>query len=307
MNAPSFELRRHPDTVALLARCRFPEASTLRCAVSGGPDSMALLALAVATGARVEAHHVNHHLRTDADADIGVIRRFADSHGVVVVEHHVSVSTGPNLEARARAARYGALPDDALTGHTADDQAETMLINLMRGAGASGLSSMQHARRPLIGLRRSDTHALCRTLAIDVVSDSMNDDPRFQRTRVRSELVPLLNDIAKRDVVPILVRQSDILADDERLLDDLASTIDPTDARSLRDAPLPLARRALRAWLADPYPPDVATIERVLSVARGDATACDIGGGRSIRRSQQRLRLIIGSDADPGSDTKTVV
>ena len=268
---------------------------------------MALLALAVASGARVEAHHVNHHLRTDADDDVNIIRRFADEYAVDVVEHHVTVAPGANLEARAREARYGVLPDDALTGHTADDRAETMLINLMRGAAAAGMSSMQRTRRPLLALRRRDTHDLCAVLGIAVVSDTMNDDPRFQRTRVRSELVPLLNDIAGRDVVPILVRQSDIMADDERLLDELAATIDPTDARSVRDAPLPLARRALRKWLANPYPPDVATIERVLTVARGEVTACDIGAGRSVRRSQQRLSIVTAHVHDPGSRRDDVV
>jgi len=307
MHAPSDDLRRHPMVHDLLAKCRFPATPVLRCAVSGGPDSMALLALAVASGARVEAHHVHHHLRVEADKDVIVIRRFADEHGVPVIEHHVTVAPGANLEARAREARYGALPDVALTGHTADDRAETMLINLMRGAAASGLSSMQHERRPLIALRRRDTHDLCAALGIAVVSDTMNDDPRFQRTRVRGELVPLLNDISGRDVVPILVRQSDIMADDERLLDELAATIDPTDARSVRDAPLPLARRALRKWLANPYPPDVATIERVLSVARGQATACDIGSGRSVRRSQQRLSIITAREDDPESRRDNVV
>lgn len=307
MHAPSDDLLRHPMVHDLLAKCRFPSTSVLRCAVSGGPDSMALLALAVASGARVEAHHVHHHLRVDADDDIVIIRHFADKYGVPVIEHHVTVAPGANLEARAREARYGALPGDALTGHTADDRAETMLINLMRGAAASGLSSMQSERRPLLALRRRDTHDLCAALGITVVNDTMNDDPRFQRTRVRGELVPLLNDISGRDVVPILLRQSDVMADDERLLEELAASIDPTDARSVRDAPLPLARRALRKWLANPYPPDVATIDRVLGVARGDATACDVGAGRSVRRSQQRLSIVTAHRDDPGSRQENVV
>jgi tRNA(Ile)-lysidine synthase len=307
MSAPHHEFSAHPAVAPLARLCRFPDVDVVRCAVSGGADSMALLVLALARGVPVEAHHVNHHLRPDADGDVAIIRRFADAHGVTVVEHHVNVPAGANLEARARTARYEVLPPDALTGHTADDMAETMLINLMRGAGTAGLSSMQPERRPLLALRRSDTRSLCSVLGIDVVTDAMNEDPRFQRTRVRHELVPLLNDIAKRDVVPILVRQSDVMGDDDRLLDELASTIDPTDARSVRDAPLPLARRALRSWLANPYPPDVATIERVLAVARGEATACDVGSGRSVRRSQQRLTIVASQGLNPGSDAKNVV
>jgi tRNA(Ile)-lysidine synthase len=81
------------------------------------------------------------------------------------------------------------------------------------------------------------------------------------------------------------------MRDDNDLLDELAAAIDPTDARALAAAPLPLARRAVRMWLADPYPPDQATVERVLEVARGVHPGCDVGGNRQIRRSNQRMHL----------------
>jgi tRNA(Ile)-lysidine synthase len=119
----------------------------------------------------------------------------------------------------------------------------------------------------------------------------MNDDPRFQRTRIRHELLPLLNHIAERDVALVLARQADVIRDDDTYLEELAAGLDPTDARALIAAPAPLARRALRQWLADPYPPDVATIERVLDVARGATRACDIGANRRVRRSLQRLHI----------------
>jgi tRNA(Ile)-lysidine synthase len=89
----------------------------------------------------------------------------------------------------------------------------------------------------------------------------------------------------------MLTRTADIVRADNDLLDELASTIDTTDALALSRAPAPLARRAIRQWLATPYPPDLATVERVLAVARGDALACDIGQNREIRRSKQRLTL----------------
>jgi len=98
-------------------------------------------------------------------------------------------------------------------------------------------------------------------------------------------------DISKRDPVPLLARTADVLREDNDLLDDLASHIDPTDAQALAAAPPALARRAIRQWLAHPYPPDLATIERVLSVARGDTLACDVGDNFEIRRSKQRLIL----------------
>ena len=93
------------------------------------------------------------------------------------------------------------------------------------------------------------------------------------------------------DPTPLLARTADVLRADNDLLDELARDIDPTDALALASAPAPLARRAIRQWLANPYPPDLATIERVLSVARGDTLACDIGENREIRRSKQRLSL----------------
>jgi tRNA(Ile)-lysidine synthase len=108
---------------------------------------------------------------------------------------------------------------------------------------------------------------------------------------VRHELLTLMTDISQRDPVPLLARTADVLRSDNELLDELAAQIDPTDALALAAAPAPLARRAIRQWLAHPYPPDLATIERVLTVARGEALACDIGENRQIRRSKQRLTL----------------
>jgi len=216
----------------------------------------------------------------------------AQSLGIEVVVHTLDIGDGPNLEARARDARYAVMPTDVMTGHTADDQAETVLINLLRGAGAQGLGAMRPGlTRPLLALRRSDTHAICEHAGISAVTDSTNTDPRFLRNRVRHELLELMADISQRDLVPLLVRSADVLRDDNDLLDELASQIDPTDALALAAAPLPLARRAIRQWLSNPYPPDLATIERVLFVAKGHTLACDVGDNFEIRRSKQRLIL----------------
>jgi hypothetical protein len=81
------------------------------------------------------------------------------------------------------------------------------------------------------------------------------------------------------------------MRDDDDLLEELAAMIDVEDAKALTTAPVALARRAVRQWLANPLPPDAATVERVLAVARGDATACEIGNGREVRRSHQRLGI----------------
>ena len=253
---------------------------------------MALMILAHAAGLQVTAIHIDHGLRATSSQDITIIRPVAEALNIAVEVHHVVVEDGPNLEARARAARYSVFPDGTLTGHTADDQAETVLINLLRGAASTGLSAMRpETTRPLLHLRRHETHALCAALNIAVVDDETNTDTRFLRNRIRHELLPAMNDLSHRDVVPLLVRTADILRADDDLLNELALAIDPTDAKALAVAPLPLAHRALRRWLADPYPPDLATLDRVLQVAKGEVLACDIGENRQIRRSKQRLTL----------------
>jgi tRNA(Ile)-lysidine synthase len=268
------------------------------CAVSGGADSLALLALAVHAGLEVTAVHVDHGLRPGSDGEADVVRRAATRFGAAFRSERAAVAPGPNVEARAREARYALLPAGALTGHTADDQAETVLLNLVRGAGLDGLAGMDPARRPLRRLRRRETRALCAALGLDPVVDPTNDDPALRRNRVRHELVPLLDAIAERAVVPVIARQADLVRDDAALLDELAGALDPTDARALAVAPAPLARRAVRRWLRDAgtggaerHPPDAAATERVLAVARGDAVACELAGGWRVARTAGRLRL----------------
>jgi tRNA(Ile)-lysidine synthase len=292
---------RTPATLALAGRCDFPVAGTaVTCAVSGGADSMTLMVLALAAGCQVTAVHVDHGLRPGSADEAAIVERAAQRFGAAFRSVRVEIEPGPNLEARARAARYAALPSGVLTGHTADDQAETVLINLLRGAAGPGLSGMRpDARRPLLRIRRTTTIGFCRSLGIDVVTDPSNDDPAFLRNRVRHELLPLLNRMADRDLVPILTRQSDVLRDDGDLLDELAATIDPTDAKALVRAPVPLARRAVRRWIGGDHPPDAATVERVMEVARGHVTGCEIGGGRRVERSRQRLTLVQGTGAPP--------
>jgi len=274
------------------------------CAVSGGADSLALLVLATAAGCRATAVHVDHGLRPGSAAEADVVRAAAAGLGAGFRAERVHVGAGPNLEARARAARYAALPSDVLTGHTADDQAETVLLNLLRGAGLDGLAGMwperppgratgPGGRHPILGLRRRETADLCQAAGLAPVADPSNDDPAHRRNRVRHELLPLLDAIAERDVVPVLARQAGLLRDEAALLDALAAALDPTDAAALATAPVPLARRALRRWLAAGcrHPPDSAAVERALAVARGEARAAEVGGGRRVASSGQRLRL----------------
>ncbi len=279
----------------LVERCPFPVARTrVDCAFSGGPDSTALVVLARHAGLEVTAHHVDHGLRPESADDARRARRIADDLGVAFIVHTVEVEPGANLEARARTARRACLPTDAMTGHTADDQAETVILRLLRGAGGTGLSAIRPGpTHPLLAVRRSETTRLCDLLGIDTVHDISNDRLDVWRNRVRAELMPLLADIADRDPVPILTRTADLLREESTLLDELAGAIDATDARALTGVSPVLARRALRRWLDEAgYPPDAASIDRVLAVARGDAVACELAGGRRVQRTQQRLRVV---------------
>ena len=132
----------------LLTRCRFPPAATsVDLAVSGGADSLALLVLAVSAGLTAVAHHVDHGLRPGSALEAGQVAAAAEKLGAGFVSLRVNVGEGPNLEARARAARYAVLPAGVATGHTADDQAETVLVNLLRGSGPDGLAGMRAGPR----------------------------------------------------------------------------------------------------------------------------------------------------------------
>jgi len=280
-------------SAALLGRCTFPPPGTaLSCAVSGGADSLALLALAVAAGCDVTAVHVDHGIRPGGSTEAAVVADAAARLGARFRGERVVVAPGPNLEARARSARLGVLPPGSATGHTMDDQAETVLVNLLRGAGLDGLAGMRPGpAHPLLALRRAETHALCAALDLVPVVDPSNADRRFVRNRIRHELLPLACAVAGRDIVPVLARQAGVLADEAELLDSLAAAVDATDAAVLAAAPGPLARRATRRWLqgSAAHPPDLAAVERVLAVARGAAVATEVAPGVRVRRSRGSL------------------
>ena len=288
-----------PLIVDLLSRTTFPVAgSVVTCAVSGGADSLALLALAVAAGLNVTAIHVDHGLRPESASEADIVRLAAESLGAQFRAVSVEVGQGPNLEARARQARYEALPDEVLTGHTADDQAETVLLNILRGAGVDGLAGIRpiggpshQVGHPLLAIRRAETEAVCELLQWTPVSDPSNNDHSLLRNRIRQQILPVLNEAAHRDLTPILSRQAALMADDSDLLDELAAHIDPTDAKALAGAPVALARRAIRRWLSGNHPPDAASVERVLAVARGEVIACELPGGFRISRTNQRISI----------------
>ena len=280
---------------SLLTRCTFPAAGTVvACGLSGGPDSAALVALASATGLEVTAWHVDHGLRPSSGSDAEAARAIATRLGAAFELRRVRVDPGPNLEARARTARYAALPDDVLVGHTADDRAETVLFNIGRGAGLAGASA-PHAGvgRPLLGLRRFETHALCDQLGLATVHDPMNDDLAFARVAIRNEVMPALAGALGRDPVPLLNRHADLASQALEVIAGLAAGLDPTSTAALAAAPRAVAAEALRSWVAEVVgsPPTAAAIDRVLDVAAGCSIATEITGGHRVARTAGRLRI----------------
>ena len=288
----------------LLEDCDFPPArSTVDLAVSGGPDSLGLLLLALDAALEVTVHHVDHHARARSTEDARYVEEVARRFAVPCVVHDVQVEPGANFEALARAQRRRCLPEGTLTGHTMDDLAETVLLNMIRGAGLDGLSPMVHdATKPLRNVRRRALHLYVLDSELEPRYDETNDSPDFRRNRVRHELLAVMNDIAQRDVVPLLARQARVLHEDRGWLDDLSRadltlSLEDVDCRELRDWPAARLTRWLRVRLArttaenETYAPSADEVARSLAVVRGEVVACELTGGRRLSRRAQRLTL----------------
>jgi tRNA(Ile)-lysidine synthase len=234
-------------------------------ALSGGPDSLALTA--VAAGVRpTTALIVDHGLQPDSASVAETARQAAVDLGCAdarVLRVAVGRRGGP--EAAARAARYEALNEASggapvLLGHTLDDQAETVLLGLGRGSCARSLAGMRPHQppwcRPLLGLRRAVTHAACDELGLTPWRDPHNVDPAYTRSRLRTEVLPLLEDVLGGGVAEALARTAAGLREDCDALDELAgASLDAAlaeralDIRRLDRLPDALRRRVIRGWL----------------------------------------------------------
>jgi tRNA(Ile)-lysidine synthase len=296
------ELLDHDLVQALLPRCTFPApGNALRCGWSGGPDSTALVVMALAAGLEVDAVHVEHGLRPGND-DRARLDEMSDRLGCQVHTVIVQVGVGSNLEARARNARLGVLGPNAATGHTADDRAEGVVLAMLRGAGPWGLAGMiRGVGKPLLDLRRAETVELCAALGLRTVDDPTNAAPKHLRNRVRREVLPLLGELNERDPVPQLVRLADHQRELANLLDEQSAGVDPTDGGGLIAVERPVAVAAIRRWwrieTGEIHPPDHRALARILEVAdpRGPARA-DVANGWRVARTAGRLRL----ERDPG-------
>jgi tRNA(Ile)-lysidine synthase len=256
-------MQSHPATLlkvvtrTLREECDLPKGASVVLGVSGGVDSMALLHVLARLrddfGFALTACGVDHGLRAEASAELDVAGQFARSLAVPFVVRRVNVAPGGNLHARARDARYAELESLCVergaafiaTAHHADDRAETVLLRVLRGSHPTDLAVLparDGARlRPMIRARRSQVLAHARRHRIAFVEDPSNRDPRFLRTRIRHELLPLLEQLSQ-GVVGHLNALADEMAAEPLppVLDDNGQEL--TLNRSQRDA----LRRALR-------------------------------------------------------------
>ena len=290
----------------LQVRSVFPMSGTeVDCAVSGGADSLALLLLAVNADLKVTVWHVDHGLRETSNDEGEMVCKVASDLGVKAHSVKAFVEDGPNLEARARDARRKVLPPQVLTGHTADDQAETVILNLLRGSGVQGTAGIgEPHRRPILGLRRRETKELCFSEKLDPVNDPMYFDPRFTRNRIRNEVIPLLAEVGGRDPVPLLARHANLAGEASGILGDLIKDLDITDVRSVDDNSDPVVKFAIQEWLSDKIglPPDSSSINRVLQIIRGEIKGTEIPGGFRVDRSQGKVKFSVNTKISQETD-----
>ena len=222
------------------------ERDRVLVAVSGGPDSMALLHIFCAWQAKLNLAlyviHIHHGLRgEESDADASFVQTLCKQLDVPCMVQHVNLQQeiqtgkGHSIQSVARDLRYKAFSQLAqeqrftkvALGHTSDDQAETVLMWMLRGAGSAGLSGMPAFRppcfiRPLLGVSRAEIEAYLQVNQWGFRVDSSNASPKYRRNRIRQELIPVLKKFNPK-IVPVLSRQSTILREESAYLDKVAS------------------------------------------------------------------------------------
>lgn len=294
-------------------------------AVSGGSDSVALLdvlgVLRESLGLTLTVVHVHHGLRPEADAEAEGVRRLCERLGVACHVERVTVRRAPpwdGLEAESRRARHAALERVArvigaariATGHTADDQAETVLMRLLQGAGPRGLGGIAPVRglliRPLIETRRPAIEEYLGGRGLTWAEDPSNRDVRFLRNRIRHDLLPFMAELTGASVVDALGRSAAaaraVVADlEERARAELAhlATRDGAgwslDVGSLAERPIELAAEVLRqaAALLGETRPLRGPAQRALRRLLGEAPPRRAArlGRLAVERSGRRLRV----------------
>lgn len=255
-----------------------PDAVVL-VALSGGPDSLALAAglafEAPRAGLLAGAVIVDHGLQEGSDVVAETAAEQARALGLdPVIIRRVKVVSASGPEADARSARYDALQSVAselgavavMLGHTLDDQAETVLLGLTRGSGATSLAGMSEVnglyRRPLLGIRRSETVAACEDQGLVAWNDPHNLDSSYTRVRIRTEVMPVLENQLGPGVAEALARTAEQLKQDALVLDDLAAQVLPMVQMPLLGEELSPTRATLEVSALSELP--VAILSRVI-------------------------------------------
>ena len=223
-----------------------PQGSTVLCAVSGGKDSMALLSvlqtLAPERNLMIHAAHFNHQLRgEESQRDEDFVSKWCADHNIPLTIGSGDVAQaaqeqGKGIEETARAMRYGFLTETAqevgaekiATAHNADDNAETVLLHLVRGTGLDGLGGIPPRRgaliRPLLGCTRAEIEAYLAAEGIPHVEDSSNADPTYARNRIRRDVMPVLRDLNPAFAATLAAALPHLRAD-RAYLDDKAAAL----------------------------------------------------------------------------------
>jgi tRNA(Ile)-lysidine synthase len=280
--------------------------------LSGGGDSVALLDLAVQAGASVSALHVNYGLREGADEDEAFVRSLCASLDVPLVVEHVSLGSGGNLQERARDARYALAERLAVglyaTGHTASDQAETVLYRLAVSPGSRALQGMPARRgrlvRPLLGVTREELRAYLSERGLAWREDPSNADRRFARARVRHDLLEVLRTIgpaAERTIAETarqLREEAEVLdAAVDEAVEELGGG--PAVSASELGRLQPAVRRLVLRRLAEAAGGELGAgdVERILELGGRGSKALDLGGGLRVVVEYGTLRFTRAADA----------
>lgn len=300
LQAP-FWPRQSPHFLACRRPLR-PFTAPALIGLSGGPDSLALVAAAAAERKDVRALVVDHGLQEGS----GDVAKRAAAQAVAlgvpadVVCVGVDAAPGESVEAAARTARYAALASaaaedgrDIWVAHTLDDQAETLLLGALRGnpagmAPVTLLDAGPRLIRPFLSIRRADTVGACDELGLEPWHDPMNDDPAYRRVAVRQSVIPGLSDLIGGDAVPALARTAERIAADQDLLATVTDLTPINDCAVLAADPAPVRQRRILAWLRSEGQratgSQLADIERLCTDWHGQGAVTLSGGARVGRR-----------------------
>lgn len=287
--------RRSPHFLACRQAVR-PFDGPAVIGLSGGPDSLALVAAAAAEQKDVSVLVVDHGLQPGS-ADVAE-RAAAAAREFGFASTVANVTVGPgNVEAAAREARYAALLEsgrDVWVAHTVDDQAETLLLGALRGNPSGMAQRNGKIVRPFLHIRRADTVGACEELGLEVWNDPMNDDPAYRRVAMRRSIIPALTDLLGGDAVPALAATANRIAADQALIEQLADLTPTTSCVELEGDAGPVRRRRLAKWLLDEevrvQGDQLAAIEALVTNWRGQGPIA-VGGGRSVVRVDGKLVL----------------